>query len=110
MVTTDERGFKQVNYSELPYLMLEAIRELKMENDSLKDQIRLQTELLIRKQQEQIKAQQTQIAQLISQVTIIQASLKSKARAGSVVRLTNHNATNRSRETRGVGRAVGMGN
>jgi len=26
-----------VNYSELPYLMLQAIRELKAENDSLKE-------------------------------------------------------------------------
>ena len=28
MVSTDARGYKQVNYSELPYLMLQAIREL----------------------------------------------------------------------------------
>jgi hypothetical protein len=36
MVSRDKRGFKTVNYSELPYLMLQAIRELKAENDSLK--------------------------------------------------------------------------
>ena len=39
MVTTDERGFKMVNYSELPYLTLAAIRELKIENDSLRAQL-----------------------------------------------------------------------
>ena len=39
MVTTDEHGFKMVNYSELPYLTLAAIRELKFENDSLRAQL-----------------------------------------------------------------------
>jgi hypothetical protein len=39
MVTTDNRGFKMVNYSELPYLTLAAIRELKIENDSLRTQL-----------------------------------------------------------------------
>ena len=39
MVSIDKQGFKQVNYSELPYLMLQAIRELKAENDSLKERI-----------------------------------------------------------------------
>jgi hypothetical protein len=38
LVTTDARGFKMVNYSELPYLMLQAIKELKSENDALKEQ------------------------------------------------------------------------
>ena len=33
LVSTDENGFKAVNYSKLPYLMLQAIRELKLEND-----------------------------------------------------------------------------
>jgi hypothetical protein len=39
MVSADERGFKMVNYSELPYLTLAAIRELKIENDSLRAQL-----------------------------------------------------------------------
>jgi len=39
MVSLDKKAFKQVNYSELPYLMLQAIRELKAENDSLKERI-----------------------------------------------------------------------
>ena len=37
-VSEDERGLKQVNYSELPYLMLEAIRELKAQNDGLREE------------------------------------------------------------------------
>lgn len=40
MVTTDEAGFKKVNYGDLPYLMLQAIRELKADNDSLRQRIR----------------------------------------------------------------------
>ena len=39
MVTVDARGYKMVNYSELPYLTLAAIRELKTENDSLRAQV-----------------------------------------------------------------------
>jgi len=39
MVAVDAHGFKMVNYSELPYLTLVAIRELKTENDSLRAQL-----------------------------------------------------------------------
>jgi len=39
MVSVDKDGFKNVNYSELPYLMLQAIRDLKAENDNLRDRI-----------------------------------------------------------------------
>jgi len=39
MVSADARGFKMVNYSELPYLTLAAIRELKTQNDSLRAQL-----------------------------------------------------------------------
>ena len=39
MVSTDEAGYKRVNYGELPYLMLQAIRELKAENDELRERI-----------------------------------------------------------------------
>ena len=35
MVATDERGYKTVNYSELPYLTLAAVRELKAKADAL---------------------------------------------------------------------------
>jgi len=39
MVSADANGFKTVNYSELPYLTLAAIRELKTESDSLRAQL-----------------------------------------------------------------------
>ncbi len=39
MVGVDAHGYKTVNYSELPYLTLVAIRELKTENDSLRSQL-----------------------------------------------------------------------
>jgi hypothetical protein len=44
-------GYKQLNYSALPYLMLQAIRELKQENDSLREQITSQNERLERIEQ-----------------------------------------------------------
>ena len=40
MVSVDEGGFKRVNYGELPYLMLQAIRELKAENDNLRRRLK----------------------------------------------------------------------
>jgi hypothetical protein len=42
MVSVDAHGYKTVNYSELPYLLLGAVRELKAENDAL--QAKLSTE------------------------------------------------------------------
>jgi hypothetical protein len=39
MVSSDQAGHKRVNYGELPYLMLQAIRELKAENDDLRERI-----------------------------------------------------------------------
>jgi hypothetical protein len=36
MVSSDESGYKLVNYSELPYVILEAVIELKAENDALR--------------------------------------------------------------------------
>ena len=42
MVSTDERGYKMVNYSELPYLTLQAVKDLKSENDALKVKVAAQ--------------------------------------------------------------------
>lgn len=39
MVDVDAQGYKMVNYSELPYLTLAAVRELKDENDTLRSQL-----------------------------------------------------------------------
>jgi hypothetical protein len=44
MVSLDKKGFKRVNYSELPTLMLQAIRELKAENDSLRQELKAEEE------------------------------------------------------------------
>jgi len=48
MVGVDDHGYKTVNYSELPYLTLAAIRELKTENDSLHAQLAALQERLAR--------------------------------------------------------------
>ncbi len=40
MVTTDAQGYKAVNYSKLPLLTLQAVKELVAENDTLKGQLR----------------------------------------------------------------------
>jgi hypothetical protein len=42
MVTVDENGYRRVNYGELPFLMLQGIRELKAENDRLHGMINSQ--------------------------------------------------------------------
>jgi len=46
MVGVDAHGYRTVNYSELPYLLLAAIRELKAENDTLQTRLDKQSELL----------------------------------------------------------------
>lgn len=78
LVAVDGRGYKQVNYSELPYLMLQAIRELKAENDSLRGQV----EQLHAKDQkitdltrrvEELKKVQQQVATLEARLAQIEA-------------------------------------
>ena len=39
LVTEDEGGFKLVRYHKLPLLTLEAVKELKAENDTLRQQL-----------------------------------------------------------------------
>lgn len=39
LVTTDEQGYKAVNYSKLPLLTVQAVKELKAENDDLKTRL-----------------------------------------------------------------------
>ena len=48
LVSTDDAGFKMVNYSELPYLTLQAVKELKAENDELEAQLAALAERLAR--------------------------------------------------------------
>jgi len=56
LVSVDAKGLRQVNYSELPYLMLQAIRELKAENDTLRGEV------------EQLNAKNQKISDLTRQV------------------------------------------
>jgi len=50
LVETDSDGYKAVDYSRLPLLTIQAIKELNAENDSLKQRVtelgRLLTEML----------------------------------------------------------------
>lgn len=46
LVVTDSEGYKAVKYNELPFHMLQAIKDLKKENDALKQQIKMQDERL----------------------------------------------------------------
>jgi len=67
LVSEDEKGFKAVNYSQLPLLMLQAIKDLKTENDSLREELRQKSgrdealQRQIDEQKETIKLQQTEI-------------------------------------------------
>jgi hypothetical protein len=56
LVSTDEQGYKSVNYSRLPLLTLQAVKELKAENDALKQ--------ALTQQGQQLRQQQAQIAAL----------------------------------------------
>jgi hypothetical protein len=42
MVAEEERGYKAVNYSQLPLVLLQAIRELKAENETLRSEMESQ--------------------------------------------------------------------
>ncbi len=57
LVSEDEQGYKQIDYSKLPLLLLQAVKELKAENDQLKHE-------LVRQQQEQMTKQQQQLDSL----------------------------------------------
>jgi Chaperone of endosialidase len=67
MVSTDEQGFKRVSYGQLPYLLLESVRELKDRNDSLRQQVSKQ-QAEVRQAREQNQAQQVEIQKLTRQV------------------------------------------
>ncbi len=44
LVAENTDGFKGVNYSELPLLLLQAVKDLKAENDGLREQVRQRTD------------------------------------------------------------------
>jgi hypothetical protein len=64
MVATDERGYKAVNYSKLPLMLLQAVKELKEESDHRESEL-----------METVKQQQAQIQQLLSVVKEFQSRL-----------------------------------
>ncbi|HET8677933.1 MAG TPA: tail fiber domain-containing protein, partial [Blastocatellia bacterium] len=59
LVTEDEQGLKAVRYNKLAFLMLQAIKELKAENDALKQRLDL-----LSSRHDQLKKQQTEIENL----------------------------------------------
>jgi Chaperone of endosialidase len=82
MVSVDKDGFKRVNYSELPYLMLQAIRDLKAEKDKLQEEMKAreaQWEERFRAQEERASLQEVQ-----QQVAALEARLaRVEVRGGS---------------------------
>jgi hypothetical protein len=72
MVATDERGYKAVNYSELPLLLLQAVRELKSENDTLRQERANDQQQLL----ETLRQQQQMIQQLQSELDGFKARLQ----------------------------------
>jgi hypothetical protein len=56
LVTTDAEGYKAVKYQQLPFYMLQAIKDLKAENDLLK----AETDLL----KQQLKMQEKRLQRL----------------------------------------------
>ncbi len=63
LVSTDSNGYKMVNYSELPYLLLGAVRELKAENDTLRAQLELMAARLTKLEAEKSSTESTEIAE-----------------------------------------------
>lgn len=67
LVSEDAEGYKQVDYSKLPLLLLQAVKELKAENDQMKPQ------------QQLIKQQQLEIARLNARLQTIGRALKTRS-------------------------------
>jgi DNA repair exonuclease SbcCD ATPase subunit len=78
MVSTDKAGYKRVNYGELPYLMLQAIRELKAEKDELQEEMKTkeaQWEERFRAQEQRVSLQemQQQMAALEARLALVES-------------------------------------
>ncbi len=115
MVSTDKNGYKRLDNGPLPFMLLQGVKELKARNDSLSSQVQQQQGQIlvqqagIEKQRAQIKAQkasleaqQAQIAQLVSQVAVIEASLKANHRTGAAVRVAKIRVVPKSSRTNAV--------
>jgi len=83
MVSADERGFKMVNYSELPFLALAAIRELKIENDSLRARLA--------ERQGELEQLRQQVAAVRARLTRLERPHKTRKKIAATAR-TRHAA------------------
>jgi len=96
MVSVDKDGFKRVNYSELPYLMLQAIRELKAEKGKLQEEMKTneaQWEERFRAQEERASLQevQQQMAALEARLAQVEAKDGSNQAAAATREAPNRN-------------------
>jgi hypothetical protein len=71
LVAGDEPGYKAVNYSQLPLLLVQAVRELKAENEIVRKDATSDKEQLLRI----VKEQQAQIELLMSEMEQLKARL-----------------------------------
>ncbi|MCJ7504002.1 MAG: tail fiber domain-containing protein, partial [Acidobacteriia bacterium] len=67
LVTQDSQGWKAVKYNQLPFLMLQGIRELRAENDNVKEQMK--------SQQVQMRALEAELAEAKQILRLVQAQL-----------------------------------
>lgn len=72
MVATDAHGYKMVNYSELPYLILEGVRELKARNDLLRAEVQV-SHSEIAKLEQSAAAKDARIRALSREITQLKA-------------------------------------
>lgn len=88
LVSTDEHGFEAVDYSRFPLMLLQAVHELKAENDSLGskleavDELKTENDSLRAKLHEQettLQNQQAQIMQLAAQMRTLRAAFAANA-------------------------------
>ena len=76
LVSVDEHGYKAVNYSEIPLLLLQALKELRVEKDAQ-----------LAAQREEIDALQSQNADLQKQISMLDARLNALEQKAPVVSL-----------------------
>jgi len=85
MVEVGNDGFKRVKYGELPYLMLQAIRELKAENDSLREKLKANQEQQLaaqsKQRQEDREDFRAELAQLRAEVDRLTAVVQTGTRS-----------------------------
>jgi FtsZ-binding cell division protein ZapB len=80
MVGQDEHGYKTVDYTRLPLLLLEAVRELKAENDRLGEQVRGQEAQIraLARQVEQLEKAQQQLSGLQAPLARLEQAVLNK--------------------------------